>query len=288
MNYYELLEVSPHASKEVLRAAYKSLLQRHHPDKHQADSAMASRAALIVQAYNVLSDADQRAAYDLQLQQATVRPPPPTGYATPHIHRTHRAPAPASTSNWYLWLLATVILASGALIWSLSSQKKPVPPVAATAPAKAAPVLPDTSTSADPGNASPAAPEIRKLSLLSAELRVALAPTVPSANTTDSSQHILSIPAVTVEIGSIESGKFASLLTEHQDALVQKLTDKLAYVPQADLRIGGDKFLGRFIADALRDITGTRGLDDKADADNPDRKRYGVVAVSLPASFYLH
>lgn len=293
MNYYELLEVSPHASKEVLRAAYKSLMQRHHPDKHQADSdhssAMARRAALIVQAYAVLSDADQRAAYDAQLQHTPVRPPPPTGYTAPP---THRAPAPASPSNWYLWLLATVILASGVLIWTLSGQQKPAPPAAATVRTTAAPASPvtaATAASADPATTSPAATTtVQTLSLLNTELRVVLVPTNPLADGLESRRHILFVPAVTVEIGSIESEKFASLLAQNQDAVVQKLSDKLAYASYTELKIDGDKYLARLVTDALRDITGTRGLDDKPSTGSPDTKRYGVVAVSLPASFVLH
>ena len=285
MNYYELLEVSPNASKEVLRAAYKSLMQRHHPDKHQADSAMASRAALIAQAYGVLSDAGQRAAYDAQLKQAAVRPAPPTGYTVP---RPRRPAAPAPTSNGYLWLLAIVILAAGGLMWSLSSKKKPAPPAATVVLATGAPALPDKLPSAEPAKTSPVA-EVRKLSLslLGSELRVVLASTEPLADGVESSRHILSIPAVTVEIGNIESDKFASLLAQHQDEVIQKLSEKLAYAPYAELRIEGDKFLNRFIADALRDITGTQGLGDKANAGSLDPNRYGVVAVSLPASFAL-
>ncbi|SDP70961.1 DnaJ domain-containing protein [Rhodoferax sp. OV413] len=283
MNYYELLEVSPNASKEVLRAAYKSLMQRHHPDKHQADSAMASRAALIVQAYGVLSDAGQRAAYDVQLKQTAVRSALPAGYAAP---RPRRTAAPATTSNWYLWLLAIVILAAGGLMWSLSSKKKPAPPVATAVLVTGAPALPDKLPSTEPAKTGPAA-EVRKLSLLGSELRVVLATTEPLADGVESSRHILSIPAVTVEIGNIESEKFASLLTQHQDELIQKLSEKLAYAPYAELRIEGDKFLNRFIADALRDITVTQGLGDKASAGSLDPNRYGVVAVSLPASFAL-
>nr|WP_315427276.1 J domain-containing protein [uncultured Albidiferax sp.] len=284
MNYYELLEVSPNASKEVLRAAYKSLMQRHHPDKHQADSAMASRAALIAQAYGVLSDAGRRAAYDAQLKQTAVPTPLPAGYPTP---RPRRPAAPAPTSNWYLWLLAIVILAAGGLIGSLSGKKNPAPPVATAALVASAPLLPEKPASTEPAKASPAAAEVRKLSMLGSELRVVLATTEPQADGVESSRHILSIPAVTVEIGSIESEKFAGLLTQHQDEVIQKLSEKLAYASYAELRIEGDKFLNRFIADALRDITGTQGLGDKAGAGSPDPNRYGVVAVSLPSSFSL-
>mgnify|MGYP002682632715 CR=1 FL=1 len=110
----------------------------------------------------------------------------------------------------------------------------------------------------------------------------------PLADGLESRRHILFVPAVTVEIGSIESEKFASLLAQNQDAVVQKLSDKLAYASYTELKIDGDKYLARLVTDALRDITGTRGLDDKPSTGSPDTKRYGVVAVSLPASFVLH
>ena len=54
MNYYEILEVSRNASKEVVKAAYKSLMQRYHPDKNPGDTAIAERAAMVVQAYEVI------------------------------------------------------------------------------------------------------------------------------------------------------------------------------------------------------------------------------------------
>ena len=67
MNHYEILEVSSKASAEVIRAAYKSLMQRVHPDKSPADAAMTARATRIVQAYELLSDPIRRAEYDRDL-----------------------------------------------------------------------------------------------------------------------------------------------------------------------------------------------------------------------------
>lgn len=57
---YELLEVAPNASPEVLRAAYRSLSQ-HVP---------AERAGALQAAYTVLSHADSRARYDASLRPA--------------------------------------------------------------------------------------------------------------------------------------------------------------------------------------------------------------------------
>lgn len=69
MNYYEILEVSPKASQEVIRAAYKSLMQRYHPDKHPGDVEITKRVLLIGHAYDVLSDPFKRETYDIALNQ---------------------------------------------------------------------------------------------------------------------------------------------------------------------------------------------------------------------------
>ncbi|MDL5032079.1 J domain-containing protein [Pelomonas sp. APW6] len=76
MNHYDTLEVSSRASPEVLRAAYRSLMQRYHPDRHPDDPQAAARTAAITEAYDVLSDPARRAAYDeaLAAQQASAVP----------------------------------------------------------------------------------------------------------------------------------------------------------------------------------------------------------------------
>ncbi len=61
--YYEVLHVSRDAPVEIIRGSYRSLMQQHHPDLG-GDTAT---AALINEAYAVLSDAERRAAYDARL-----------------------------------------------------------------------------------------------------------------------------------------------------------------------------------------------------------------------------
>lgn len=62
LNYYEELEVSRNASQEVIRAAYKNLVQRYHPDKNNGETH--ERLARITEAYRVLSDPEARKKYD--------------------------------------------------------------------------------------------------------------------------------------------------------------------------------------------------------------------------------
>lgn len=68
--YYDTLQVSRRAHATVIRASYKALTQKHHPDKHPGDEARAHRnMALLNDAYEVLSDPQRRAAYDKVLQE---------------------------------------------------------------------------------------------------------------------------------------------------------------------------------------------------------------------------
>ena len=61
---YDALEVSPQASASVIKAAYRCLAQRHHPDKNAGALAASERLAQINYAYAVLSDPVKRLRYD--------------------------------------------------------------------------------------------------------------------------------------------------------------------------------------------------------------------------------
>lgn len=61
---YEALEVSPRASTDVIRAAYRCLAQHHHPDKHAGAGVAHDRQVKINHAYAILSDPAMRLRYD--------------------------------------------------------------------------------------------------------------------------------------------------------------------------------------------------------------------------------
>lgn len=65
---YEILEVSPRACPQVIRAAYRSLTQNNHPDKNPGSDDTSDKQAQINRAYAVLSDACQRQRYDRTLE----------------------------------------------------------------------------------------------------------------------------------------------------------------------------------------------------------------------------
>ena len=66
-NYYGTLGVLPTAEPIVIRAAYRALAMKYHPDKWTGDKATAERRMReINQAYEILSDERSRARYDRQ------------------------------------------------------------------------------------------------------------------------------------------------------------------------------------------------------------------------------
>lgn len=64
-DYYAILGILPSAEDVVIRAAWKALAQRYHPDRFPGNIAEANiRMADINEAYNVLSDPVRRSVYD--------------------------------------------------------------------------------------------------------------------------------------------------------------------------------------------------------------------------------
>jgi DnaJ-class molecular chaperone len=73
-NYYGTLGVLPTAEPIVIRAAYRALAMKYHPDKWTGDKATAERRMReINQAYEILSDEQSRARYDRQ-KKTLMRP----------------------------------------------------------------------------------------------------------------------------------------------------------------------------------------------------------------------
>src|SRR5947207_3568188 len=62
--YYEVLEVERTAGDAELKAAFRKLAMKWHPDRNPGDKSCESRFKEINEAYEVLKDPDKRAAYD--------------------------------------------------------------------------------------------------------------------------------------------------------------------------------------------------------------------------------
>ncbi len=63
-DYYVLLEVERTATFEVIKKAYRKKAVQYHPDKNPGDKEAEAMFKKVAEAYEVLKDADKRAAYD--------------------------------------------------------------------------------------------------------------------------------------------------------------------------------------------------------------------------------
>ncbi|MCL4793974.1 MAG: DnaJ domain-containing protein [Bryobacteraceae bacterium] len=66
-DYYEILQIHPNAHPDTIHRVYRILAQRYHPDNQETGSQELFRS--LVRAYDVVSDPERRAAYDLQHQE---------------------------------------------------------------------------------------------------------------------------------------------------------------------------------------------------------------------------
>lgn len=70
INYYDILEISESASDEVIKAAYKALVKKYHPDVYIGDATVREKnMSEINVAYSVLSNATKKCIYDEELRK---------------------------------------------------------------------------------------------------------------------------------------------------------------------------------------------------------------------------
>ncbi|WP_255428175.1 J domain-containing protein [Ramlibacter cellulosilyticus] len=109
--YYDVLQVERDATPERVRAAYRKLAQKYHPDKMPGNVNAVRAMAAINAAYEVLSDAHRRAEHDLWIRRASqTSQPAPAAAPLPaniwaYLH-------PATNWPWYL-LFGTLAVALG-------------------------------------------------------------------------------------------------------------------------------------------------------------------------------
>lgn len=63
-DFYEVLGLSKTADEKEIKRAYKRLAMKYHPDRNQGDKGSETKFKEIKEAYEILSDAQKRAAYD--------------------------------------------------------------------------------------------------------------------------------------------------------------------------------------------------------------------------------
>ena len=88
---YKILQVDPAADPEVIEAAYRRLARKYHPDVNR-DADAGQRMRAINAAYAILSDADERGAYDARRQATVVAVEPGAWAVAPEQPARRRAP----------------------------------------------------------------------------------------------------------------------------------------------------------------------------------------------------
>lgn len=161
--HYDNLKVSRDAPDFVIRAAYRTLSQRYHPDKNQGDGQAARIMSILNQSYEVLSDPVRRRAHDDWIARAEAelkaqqRPRPSAPGHQPHA-RPNPSPRPAErytrqqpsqsppaprppkptgdsligrmARSWFVWGVIIV----GLIVWSGNQEDRARPTASASRP----------------------------------------------------------------------------------------------------------------------------------------------------------
>ncbi|MDD2789480.1 MAG: molecular chaperone DnaJ [Sulfurimonas sp.] len=64
LSYYEILEITRDADKTTIKKAYRTMAKKYHPDKNQGDADAEHKFKLCNEAYQCLSDDEQKSIYD--------------------------------------------------------------------------------------------------------------------------------------------------------------------------------------------------------------------------------
>ncbi|HCA09228.1 MULTISPECIES: J domain-containing protein [unclassified Chryseobacterium] len=101
-DYYYFLGISPDASEEDIKKAYRKLSLKYHPDKNDNDDFFAGRFREIQEAYEILSDSVSRRTYDQNLEnhQKSFRYNIPPSIKTFTANKIHAKKGEEIIINW--------------------------------------------------------------------------------------------------------------------------------------------------------------------------------------------
>lgn len=116
-NYYDILGVSPSATREEIKQAYRQLARQFHPDVRPKNVDATERFKAINEAYQTLINIERRAAYDAQqqrqvsTQEIDKNAPKPNTTPTRHYpHQQHEEHTHAFIRTVFIIVLLTLIV----------------------------------------------------------------------------------------------------------------------------------------------------------------------------------
>lgn len=287
MNYYEILEVSPKASQGVLKAAYKSLMQRYHPDRNPGNAQAAEHSVLVTRAYEVLSDSSKRSVYDNELKvklvnsiniQERVR----NTLATASLDES------GSGTHWLWWLLIAVVVIFIWFLWSPLGKQQSAGSETKVAGSLFESYQPGTRQN-NPSEYS-ATVTARTIPEIFKDINVDLAGSAESADVKSAAaKSVLSIQTIGVVVGTFDPDKFISFMENNKEFISRKLSEKLVNAKYEMLiKHNGDQYLKQYILHALGEITDTNRLDEYPSTGTHPPSHYGVVDIVLPDSYTVN
>lgn len=131
--HYDNLKVSRNAPPEVIRAAYKTLSQKFHPDRNPGNAEAARIMAIINTSYEVLSNPEKRQEHDLwvvQQERAFAQATKPNNQSRQQTPTPPSVPKASANGviahvlrNWHLYGIAAFF------VWIWATDKPSTPPL---------------------------------------------------------------------------------------------------------------------------------------------------------------
>ena len=150
-DHYSVLGVTPASEDVVIRAAYRALMRRYHPDADSSAEA-AEKAREINEAYRVVSDPDRRARYDEELKEQSPLKFEPEFRIGPLGHWSLRL-GPVAAIGFAALAAGMVAFAVSPSLRDLAKTSRPTVKEERATPVKpsavAAPLKPASATTAD-------------------------------------------------------------------------------------------------------------------------------------------
>lgn len=294
MTHYDTLEISPKASADVVRAAYRSLIQRFHPDRNAGDDAAAERAVAITRAYEVLSNAASRGAYDEQLRAAAEGPmrSPASRPADRALSRPSRRAHPGGMRVSWHWTGLACVVVAGAL-WLGTHEKDAGVELAS---------IRQAFDAADAPEARRRQLYARKEALLQQDPALRLEGAAENARqraarTVDlldaplvlqSGKHEITIARLRLVLGSFDAPSLRARIERQRQPLARDLAQRIAIDTRVEfIPTGGEAFLRAVLAGVLNNLLETLPEEDYPSTYFESPGRHGIVDVILPERFIV-